>query len=63
VPDRLQGEKVDDLLDQLPVADLLAARRAEPEERGHEREAHARVAAEHEVLEDGEVAEELDVLE
>ena len=59
----LELEQVDDLLDELPVPYLLAPGRAEPEHRGGEPVAHVHVPAEHQVLQQRQVAEQLDVLE
>ena len=59
----LDLEEVDDLLDEPPVGDLLLPRPPEPDEGGRGAVVDVQVPAEHQVVEDGEVLEERDVLE
>ena len=62
-PPLLQLQEVDDVLDRRPVAQLLPARLAEPDDRGEHAVGGVVVAAEHQVVEHGQVGEQLDVLE
>jgi hypothetical protein len=58
-----QLEEVHDVLDHGPVGDLLAPGAAEPRDGGEGAVADVVVPAEHEVLQHGQVLEQLDVLE
>ena len=58
-----QLEEVDDLLHAGAVRELLAARLADPRQGGERAVADVLVPPEHQVVEDGEVGEQLDVLE
>ena len=59
----LQLQELDDLLARRAVADLLALRQAPVQHAAQHARAHAHVAAEHEVVEHGQAAEQRDVLE
>ena len=59
----LDLEEVDDLLDGRAVGQLLLERPADERQRAEHPVAHVGVAAEHEVVEHGQVGEQLDVLE
>ena len=59
----LQLQELDDLLAGGAMADLLALRQAPIEHAAEHARAHAHVAAEHQVVEHGEAAEQGDVLE
>ena len=62
-PPLLQLEEVDDVLDRCPVEQLAPAGPAEPGERGQHAVRVVVVAAEHQVVQHGQVGEQLDVLE
>src|SRR5512141_3131291 len=63
LPDVLDLEEVDDVLDRLPVLDLLGPRRPEEDPARQDAALHELVAPQHQVVEDGHVVEEGDVLE
>src|SRR5512143_3663728 len=63
LPDVFDLEEVDDVLDRLPVLDLLGPGGPEEDAARQDPALHELVAAQHQVVEDGHVVEEGDVLE
>src|SRR5512140_120850 len=63
LPDVFDLEEVDDVLYRLPVLDLLVPGRPEEDAARQDPALHELVAAQHQVVEDGHVVEEGDVLE
>src|SRR5512140_1247222 len=63
LPDVLELEEINDVLVRLPVLDLLGPRRPEEDAARQDPALHELVASQHQVVEDGHVVEEGDVLE
>src|SRR5690606_16285779 len=63
VPDRLDLEELDDLLDDLAMTRLLALRPVEIEEGLRDRTAHVEMASDHDVVDDAHPREDVRALE